>query len=485
MTSWRRGSIVAWCLLGAASRTVDGQETPPVHVAEEKWFVDTAVTVSPRTAPVPAFKYRLFPSWMERTEGNAVPIYLRFAHERSDASKRELMKKLDAWAALSPEKLPVAEARAFVDHWKYNLGQMDVAARKKTADWGYVMTVDPIEVLLPDVQEMRLHTRLLMVKARVEIAEGRYTDALRTLATAFSFARQIQEGPFLINGLVALAGASVAADAALDLVTRPDAPNLYWALTLLPRPLIDLRRELEFEQSILVLQFPDLADLDRPRSADDWDQTLARVRREMKRISDLSAEPGKPHPKSGTPDPTEPADRSPDLPEAKKYLVDMAGLPAAEVDRMPPARVLLRALVGRFNELRDHLFESAYLPYPQSIAVAAAADQRLKEARDNELNHPARLLLPAMQKALRVQARIDRKIAAQRVIEALRAFAAAHEGHLPERLEEIHEVPVPLDPGTGSPFEYHRDGDTATLTSRMAGDLTGISGLRYRVTMRK
>jgi len=52
----------------------------------------------------------------------------------------------------------------------------------------------------------------------------------------------------------------------LDWIGRSDAPNLYWSLTALPRPLIDLRKELEVEQRIIELQFPDLADLKRERS---------------------------------------------------------------------------------------------------------------------------------------------------------------------------------------------------------------------------
>ena len=46
-------------------------------------------------------------------------------------------------------------------------------------------------------------------------------------------------------------------------------------------------------------------------------------------------------------------------------------------------------------------------------------------------------------------------------------------------------VPVPNDPTTGKPFEYRRDGTTATLTSRIAGEPLEVTGLRYRVTLRK
>jgi len=47
----------------------------------------------------------------------------------------------------------------------------------------------------------------------VEIAEGRYADALRTLETGFSFSEQLTPSHFLICGLVAIASASQMADA--------------------------------------------------------------------------------------------------------------------------------------------------------------------------------------------------------------------------------------------------------------------------------
>ncbi len=44
---------------------------------------------------------------------------------------------------------------------------------------------------------------------------------------------------------------------------------------------------------------------------------------------------------------------------------------------------------------------------------------------------------------------------------------------------------MPDDPGTGRPFEYRRDGDTATLISRIPGQPLAVTGLRYRITLRK
>jgi len=83
------------------------------------------------------------------------------------------------------------------------------------------------------------------------------------------------------------------------------------------------------------------------------------------------------------------------------------------------------------------------------------------------------------------QIRLDRKIAALQVIEALRLYASTHDGHLPDQLSQVTEVPVPNDPGIDKPFEYQRDGQAAVLNSRIPGEDLQNTGLRYRLSIRK
>ena len=49
-----------------------------------------------------------------------------------------------------------------------------------------------------------------------------------------------------------------------------------------------------------------------------------------------------------------------------------------------------------------------------------------------------------------------------RIIEALRLYASAHDGRLPEKLGDL-TVPVPGDPINGQPFTYQLDGETAVI----------------------
>jgi hypothetical protein len=76
---------------------------------------------------------------------------------------------------------------------------------------------------------------------------------------------------------------------------------------------------------------------------------------------------------------------------------------------------------------------------------------------------PLFMVLPGVTKVAFAEVRLERRIAALRGIEAVRMYAAAHDGQPPASLGLIKDVPVPLDPITGRTFEYKAAGDKATL----------------------
>jgi hypothetical protein len=122
---------------------------------------------------------------------------------------------------------------------------------------------------------------------------------------------------------------------------------------------------------------------------------------------------------------------------------------------------------------------------PGSIAwsQSEAAEQRLKAVKAGLLTVLAELQ-PSIINCLDAQMRLDQRVAALRVVEAIRLYAAFHDGKLPEELNQVTEVPVPDDPATGKPFEYRRDGAAAVLILPEAG-LRGRPTPSYRITIRK
>ena len=443
----------------------------------------TALALTPATVPVPALKYRLLPLTSELNPGDAAPIYLRIRHETLDKAWFQIGEKSSAWLALPLDKFPKAEARAFVDGWSGKLRQIEFGAHRQTCDWSYTLPEqreDAYNIMLPDAQSMRQWERLLALKARVEVAEGKYDDAIHTTETSLAFARHVAGGPFLINELVGIAIASSALAQIEELVGRPGAPNLYWALTSLPRPLISLRHGFETERKVIEWILPELTDLDRPRTEAEWksrlDQLHSRLVRwnpgfmtgDEKAVAALKAVMG--------PDAATLTRQS--LDHARAYLQKRDGLTKEQVERLPASQAVLLFMAGSYRERRDELFKAGYLDYPEARAVYKAMADRT----DDPAVQIITTLLPAVQAVHQAGVRLDRKIAALRVIEALRIHAAAHQGKLPDTLDKITEVPVPLAPATRKPFLYSRDGDAALL-SCPPSDMTP-PWPSYRLTIR-
>ena len=84
------------------------------------------------------------------------------------------------------------------------------------------------------------------------------------------------------------------------------------------------------------------------------------------------------------------------------------------------------------------------------------------------------------------QARLDQRIALLRHVEALRLYAAEHDGALPAKLSDV-AVPLPDDPFTGKPFRYEVTGNTAHLrgTPPSAEAKNPSFNLHYEVTLQK
>ena len=480
----RRCAVIA--LTALLSRVVCAQETTSPEKAQSPWAVDRTLTVSPQGEPLPALHYRLLPPHSEIKEGNAVPIYLRLIHEQSDAAQKHWTETPQAWNALPISKLPLGEVRRFLKDHHYLARQLEVGARRRTAEWNYTLEEpNPIGLLLPDAQVMRSYRHLLLLQVRTALAEKDFTKAAHHLETGFAFSGHVAEGPTLIHGLIAIGLASQFAGTVSDFVEQPGSPNLYWALTALPRPLIDLAPGLTFEYQAGEKQLPILGDLDRDRSAEQWEADLQFLRKELRGLDDDTQIGNVRHPdwfpKGAAPG--EPSAKAPDLAAARKFVAKTQDLPLDKVAAMPTAQVLLLYIAGTYRQDRDDWHKAAYLPYSQAHSRFKDAAARLREAPITEGHILARLLLPALDRVVAKQNLLDRNIAALRVVEALRIHAAAHDGKLPDKLNEITAVPVPVDPGTGQPFAYAREGNVCTLISQSPDALPNNS-LRYRVTVR-
>ena len=97
--------------------------------------------------------------------------------------------------------MPLKElpAQDLKEYGRFALSQADWAARLDNPDWQVLLKLkaDGIELLLPEVQQIRSLARALQVRFRAEIAQCRFDDAIRTAKTMFAISRHLGEHPTL------------------------------------------------------------------------------------------------------------------------------------------------------------------------------------------------------------------------------------------------------------------------------------------------
>ena len=98
---------------------------------------------------------------------------------------------------------------------------------------------------------------------------------------------------------------------------------------------------------------------------------------------------------------------------------------------------------------------------------------------------PAAFLLPSLGKAYFLQVQLDRLIAVLQTIEAVRMYAANHDGKLPAALKDITEAPAPIDPVTGKEFDYKVEGNTFIINAPVPPGIGAKYARRYIVTLKK
>jgi hypothetical protein len=444
-----------------------------------------SLVVDPAAAPVPALKYRLLPGSADLNSGDAAPVYLRIRYQTEDGPWNEIGRNYLKWRNVPLDRFPTAEARKFVDQFSRQLEQIEFGARRQTCAWNYTLPeqrLDQINIALSDVQGMRQWLRLLDLKVGVEIAEGKYEQALQTIETGLAFSRHIAEGSFLINGLVGIAGAHLMLARCEELIAQPGSPNLYWALTALPRPLFDLRHAVENERKLCENMIPELIEAasDRQRTAAEWSALLARMHARMVNWSRVYADAEDPLKSLATWNLARLKAES--LPAAREYLKASRGLNDRQLAEMGDDQAVALYLTGRYRELWDEHFKASYLPMRDAIPQLAAAAERVHTVKSVPLAFFTGMT-PSLQSAMTSNLRPDRHIAALRTIEALRLHAAAHGGELPESLDQVAEVPIPKDPATDEPFIY-RAADAAAILHGVRGELPP-PWISYRITIRR
>jgi hypothetical protein len=456
---WSAGAFAGLLLFGA-----------PAVAQEEPKPAEYALTLRPVGPPLPSFQYELVPA-RDLVKNNAALLWHRALHLLADARPAgkdfyEAQQKLEAVRDQRPlNEFPKDEVRAFLKPFANVFKEMEAAAKCDSCDWGTDQRIatEGIGFLLPDAQKMRELAVLVSLRARLHAAEGKVDLALRDVQTGFALARSAAQGPTLIHFLIGIAVATQMVREVEQVMQVPDCPNLYWSLTALPRPLIDLKKPMEGELRSMEATIPIPKDVDKgPMSPEDALAALDRLWAGIQKLTDESDRLGIPQSRLGLA-----AYITMRHPSARKSLL-AAGKTEAELDAMPPAQVVMLDSLIRFRNLRDEHFVWFNAPYAEAMQGMRRSEARIHEVGQSPsldyLQTMLLLLLPAVDKVYAAEVRTERRIASLRAVEAVRLHAAKNDGKLPATLADVTEVPIPADPATGQPFEYAVEGNRFTIT---------------------
>ena len=429
------------------------------------------LSVSPAPAPKPALKYQLLPELREMQPGNAVPAFYKCLMEQQNLYyKKSVIADRDKYL-----NCPLSELKGkdLTNYGWASTRQADYAARLETADWAILPQIrtEGMRLAIPDVQVLRSVALALKVRFRAQVAEGDYPAAIETAKTMFALARTFSEHPTLIGGLVGTAIANLTIGPLEEMIGQPNSPNLYWALTNLPESLVDFRKGWQGERTWIFAEFPGVFDDPTPKSEDVLAKYIARFDTVAKNFppnafggeKTLSAWLAKV------------AKDEAYMRDVRKRLVQ-TGLTADQAERMPAKQAVLLDEYHKFETVQDEIFK--WLPLPLWQAQPAL----------DKLEKPTGVfseMLPAASKVKQAHARLAQRLASVRIIEAIRLYAAAHDGKLPDSLDRI-EVPLPVDPITGKAFHYEvKDGTAILHGTPPAGMEKSPAYVRYEITIRK
>jgi hypothetical protein len=432
------------------------------------------LVVQPMPAPKPALKYLLLPEVQELKPGNAAQYYLRcFMEQRIFFfSKRGVAQRTRY------QSMPLAElaAEKVGNYGGSALTQADWAARLSTVDWEMVprLQSEGMDLSMPELEPLRVLAVALQVRFRIEVAGGRFDDAVRTAKTMFALARHLGEYPSESANRLGLSVAGLAVDTLEEMVQQPDCPNLYWALTDLPCPLVDMRKGLQGHCALVATELRPLRE-DAIMTEDQLEKVVSRLSGVMgiDRVQAGRAPRSLRVSLAARVKDAKRVDaarkqllaarlavldrRTADKETAGSYLKRLLKRAAVQdrIETFSPVQVILLDEKREYELRRDEAMKLLALA-PWQIDVLVGKE------REREGGGLFVDFLPDVIQARRAQAGLEQRLALLRHVEALRLYAAGHDGQLPEKLSDI-TVPLPADPFTGKPFVYKREGTIAQL----------------------
>jgi hypothetical protein len=415
--------------------------------------------------PVPAFRYRFWPAKPSLKPGSAQMHFYRavMSYQSLTHPNQDQIMQLHALSGRELEEISAEEAAPWVNRLKTVFDELELMANSESFDWDFRFRdkqgKDIWMTQLEEVQQARSLARLLHLKIVVHIAKGEHDAAVNTIQTGFRLASFVGQGESLIQTLVGMAIEQTMYHAVDYAIHAPGFPNMYWALRTLPPQLSDVESAIETELEMSMRTPPILTEEEIAPLSDP--EILRRLRLGLGDLKSLM--PG--------------SDQGIGATEMMAAILVASGSDAKrklraagyDADRLAQLTDLQASLILSGVELRkqrDTLLKASKVGGLAGVQVGNKAMQEFEAwtqaNRGSVAGIVASMLFPAVNNV--VDAEIRTRLWRSRLIaiEALRHYAATHDGKLPANLESLVDTPIPFDPYTEKPFAYQvtQEGDT-------------------------
>lgn len=454
-------------------------------LADDSKIID--LEISPQAIELDPLRYQLLPREYELKRGNAAAILLRMPWDRT-AYMTEVFPHLHEWANRPlhdpawDQQDPDGSAKGLPAPM---YDAMKRAAYRNQCDWDYPIgeTQPPHFILLPDVQGIRGFFYGLSSEAREHIARHDFVKAREVILVGFANARHLSQTPFEIVQQVAMALQLAMLTRTAEMMGEPESPNLYWALTTLPKSMLQLERAADLEASMFTMGLPAIHELERKRDEDEWSRLLAQVFELLESIDSL--------PKVTFLEGIERQLRF--LKLARKDLRRLSNKSADEIKEMSNPETIVRWLILTHSLYDNRVSAVTRLAPSEAWPELKKLDAELKAVANEsglfkESSDSSHWSNP-ISRFVRLRI-VDRRIQQLRIVEAIRDYLASHHGKFPNTLDEITSVPIPVDSLTGKPFEWSINQNQAMLQPpQLPADIVSeaarqSAGQTYRLTIR-
>lgn len=474
-------AIACATLFGAA--VACAQSTQPTTMLSRRPLSadDRRFELTPAPADGQSSAYFLVSDPAQRIDANAATLYLQAMPGLGDSADNEKLYSIDeiesddAFAATVAEKVPWLDTSVPF--------MLTDAARAARVDWGLPVRARTFDVLMPHLNEARALAKLVSFKARLATGKGDATAAIALIAAGSALADRLDDGEtFTVSEVFAVGIQTQNMERVARVVQLSNCPNLYWSLRQLPQPFGNVRSAVETELAQLSWTFPKLAAGPTDLTNAEWENLLTEVRARLAgsfsglglgddRLARL----------------TDPARiRAGDdaiLPVARDHYVRTRRVTPESIKQIESPRLVAIYQWESYRALTNEQGRLFALPYAQMLPRLREIDDRIRVASDAQPSNPFLLVAPSLYRFATTNALLDRTIAALTCVEAIRAYAAAHDGNLPPSLDAIVDTPPPVNPVDGQPFDYALNADgSATLSD--SGELIERA-LTYTIRVRR